>query len=405
MYPVLEIDISWRDLFAAILWPATSLRLPRLEQHAPTGGILMPALSVRSAFDALLTALALPRGSKVVVSAINIEAMDAIARKHGLELHPIDLELSDLLPRPDALAAALRSGARLFVLAHLYGTRGNVTELAAICREHDVLFIEDCAQAFSGQLLKSSADVSLYSFGPIKPSTALGGAIAIFNDSSLALSVSQILAAHPRLSEWWFRRRLAKYALLKATLYPRPYGLLFRCIRAAGMDPEQLVRSMTRSFQGDDLFRHIRRSPPLRLLGLLDRRLTQTGEGKIAQRKRAQTVGSAVSDVALSPGAKSMSHSWWLTPILSENPQVLMDLLRNDGFDAARGATSLCALKAPGIETPNADYLLRQVLYLPNAKRFSERDIRRLIERVRSTVRRNPSSGTELLAQRVSDRI
>mgnify|MGYP000166768879 CR=1 FL=1 len=50
-------------------------------------------------------------------------------------------------------------------------------ELARAVRERGGLIVEDCAQAFDGTLrLPEGIDIALYSFGPIKVATALGGA-------------------------------------------------------------------------------------------------------------------------------------------------------------------------------------------------------------------------------------
>src|SRR5262249_4310473 len=127
MYPRLELDIGWRDLIAALSCPQRSLvAVQKLRAWAPVGSAMITALSVRSAFDALLTALDLPPGSKIAMSAISVEAMAEIARAHDLALHPVDIEFSAMLPRGEAVEAALREGARIFVLAHLFGTRAKI---------------------------------------------------------------------------------------------------------------------------------------------------------------------------------------------------------------------------------------------------------------------------------------
>ncbi len=64
-----------------------------------------PFLSVRTAFDLYLKALDLPRGSRVVCSALTIPDMVTIFEAHGLVLVPVDLDPDTLAPEPGALEA------------------------------------------------------------------------------------------------------------------------------------------------------------------------------------------------------------------------------------------------------------------------------------------------------------
>jgi dTDP-4-amino-4,6-dideoxygalactose transaminase len=314
--------------------------------------------------------------------------MAEIVRAHGLALHPVDIEFSEMLPRIETVEAALREGARVFVLAHLFGTRAKVDQFAALCRKYRVLFVEDCAQAFDGRLVASAADISLYSFGPIKAATALGGAIAIFRDRELACAVDKVTQTYQPFPDRWFRRRIVKYLFLKAVSYPVPCAAVLWSIRVLGKDPDAAITGLAKNFYGGDLLTQLRRRPPPRLEWLLDRRLREA-KPRQAHCERGRRITAAVAAVAPSPGANAAAHAWWLTPLLVEDPAAVMAELRAAGFDASRGATSLCAVRAPGHSTPNADYLLRKILYLPNSSHLTNGDLERLIECLRASIKRS----------------
>lgn len=79
--------------------------------HSSSGGgsedNVAPFLSVRTAFDLYLKALKLPRGSRVVCSALTIPDMVSVFEEHGLVPLPVDLNPHTLAPEPGALESAV----------------------------------------------------------------------------------------------------------------------------------------------------------------------------------------------------------------------------------------------------------------------------------------------------------
>ena len=71
--------------------------------------------------------------------------------------------------------------------------------LSRFAREHGLLLVEDCAQAFQGpeRMGDPVADVSMYSFGTLKTSTALGGAILRVRDREVLGRMRGIQASYP----------------------------------------------------------------------------------------------------------------------------------------------------------------------------------------------------------------
>lgn len=357
MHPRLRLDIGWRDLAFAML-----ARRP----GGPAAPGAVVGLSVRTLWDALLGELALPAGSKVILSGVNVEGVIQIVRAHGLTPVSIDLDLATLAPDLEALDSAAASGrARVFLLAHLYGARLDAAPYAAVCRRRGLLLVEDRAQAFDGRLIRGEgADVTLFSFGPIKSCTALGGAVALTADPDLAKRLQARLGQLTPLTQGWFRRRVVRFAALKLLSTSVLYGLLWRGLQALGRDPDRLVSTAVRGFRGD-LLRAVRRAPPPALLALLDRRLAHARPPEVRVALARTLVGRLGADYA-SPGAAAPNHGWWVTPVLSPAPDELVARLRRHGFDATRGATSLRAVAdAAGRVPARAARLMEEVVYLP----------------------------------------
>ncbi|MBC7852004.1 MAG: DegT/DnrJ/EryC1/StrS aminotransferase family protein, partial [Pirellulaceae bacterium] len=209
-------------------------------------------MSVRSAWDLLLQSLALPAGSEVLISALTVPDMAAIARHHQLRVTPVDLDPVSAAPCLDSLARACSPRSRLLLLAHLFGSRFQLAPFARFAKERGLLLIEDCAQAYAGAEYQgdSSADASLFSFGPIKAATALGGAIAVVRNETLLTQMRTHQQEYPPSSRWSFLRRAMKYAVLHGVTSRRACALLFAACRLRGIDPDRIINGAVRNLAG-----------------------------------------------------------------------------------------------------------------------------------------------------------
>src|SRR5215210_8291692 len=181
-----RLDLPAGDIFFGVL--ACSRMWERLETEiselCSLGDEGLVCLSVRSGWDLWLGAQGLRAGDEVLVSAVTHPDMVRIIRGHGLRAVPVDIDPETLAPRPWMLEVALTPRTRVVLVAHLFGGRMDLGPVARFARERGLLLVEDCAQAFQGpeRVGDSAADVSMYSFGTLKTSTALGAAVLRVRD-------------------------------------------------------------------------------------------------------------------------------------------------------------------------------------------------------------------------------
>lgn len=373
MRPRKKPDIGWRDLafaLSACFLPAKrEATRSRLETTWP-GGAALATLSVRSGFDLALQCLALPRGSEVLVSAITIRDMAAILEHHGLRIVPVDVDPDTCAVDADRLARALTSRTRAILVAHLFGARMEMAGIAAFARRHGLLLFEDCAQAFAADGYRGDAgsDVAMFSFGPIKTATALGGGILCFRDHALrdaCAARQRTLPVQPRPR---YLARILKYAALKALCHPLPYTAFVAACRLLGRSHDDVISRAVRGFGGTDLLRGIRHQPSAPLSMTIRHRLRNASPTDLAPRvSAARRLAAAMPGVALA-GFDAPSQVHWVFPIRSERPEALVRHLWQAGFDATRGATSLCAVTASATgtaETDDARRLIERFVYLP----------------------------------------
>lgn len=265
LYQRHHIDIGWSDLafaLGSLARAGDGGAARRIASHWPPDRRVVSCLSVRTALDGLLTVMRIAPGDEIVMSGVNIAGMAEIAAAHGLTIRSLDIDRETLAPSAEDIGASLSDRTRLILIAHLFGGR---VDLAPIARglPEGVLLVEDCAQAWTPEFHGSpEADVSLFSFGPIKTITALGGAVVALKSPELADALVAHLAGLPANGRRWFASRIAKFAALKVASQPVVYGAIYRAFRLLGLDFERKMGALARGFGQGELLRKIRRRPP-----------------------------------------------------------------------------------------------------------------------------------------------
>jgi len=372
-----RLDIGWGDL----AWAAGRCLVPDREEAArraeaawsPDGEALF-CLSVRSGFDLLLTALDLPRGSEVLMSAITVPGMVHVAEAHGLVPVPVDLDLETAAADPASLARALSPKSRLLVVAHLFGARPPLDPLLAAlgASEHGrgVRLVEDCAQAWAPDYRGDPrAAASMFSFGLIKTATALGGALLAVREPPLAARMRTALERWPAQGRRAFFAKTAKAAALKALSARPPYALITGLVAATGRDHDLLVNRLAKGFPGPGFLERIRHRPAPPLAALAARRLSRYDPGRLARRAAAGTMlAAALPPPVARPGSAAPHATYWVFPVLSDDPERTRRALARAGFDATRG-DSLIAVEPPAgrpeTEPVRARDLLSRTVYAP----------------------------------------
>ena len=382
--PPKTLDIGWRDLgfaLSACVRPG-SRGAARSAVHSLWSEDALTCASVRTGFDLWLCTQAFAPGSELVMSAVTLPDMVRVAESHGLVIVPVDIEVGTMAPGAADIEAAVTERTVAVVVAHLFGGRVNLASIAGVARRHGLFLVEDCAQAYApGVRGDSLADVSMFSFGPIKTATALGGAVLEVKDPLVRRLMREEEATYPVAGKTWFARRVLKYMALKAATHPRVYGLLAMLLAFFGRDIAQVAKGASRGFGSGDLLGAIRVRPATAMLRLLARRLRHADDA-VAQRAEVSAWLARKLEGSLEvPGARAMLPTYWLFPVVVANPDELCAALRARGFDAGRGSTSLAPI-GDVATNPRAHDVMGHVVYVPVSPELSGRDLTRLLRLV-----------------------
>lgn len=151
------------------------------------------SVGVGNGTDALTLALqaaGLRQGDEVLIPANSFFASaEAVSNAGGnpvfVDVDPLTFHMS-----PEATARAINKRTRAILPVHLYGRSVDMSPFERLAKEHDLLIVEDCAQAhgaeFGGATVGSSGRLTCYSFYPGKNLGAYGDGGAITtNDPKL----------------------------------------------------------------------------------------------------------------------------------------------------------------------------------------------------------------------------
>lgn len=160
-------------------------------------------VSCNSGTDALylaLRALNIGKGDEVITSPFTFFATAEVISRVGAKPVFIDIDLDTFNFNPAQIEQAITSRTKAIIPVHLFGQPVDMTVVMAIAEAHNLIVIEDCAQAtgatWNNQRVGSIGHVGCFSFFPTKNLGACGdGGAVTTNDFTIAKQM-RILKEH-----------------------------------------------------------------------------------------------------------------------------------------------------------------------------------------------------------------
>jgi dTDP-4-amino-4,6-dideoxygalactose transaminase len=181
----------------------------------------------RMAFHYILQALNLPAGSEIIFPALTFWVVPEIARRNGLRPVFVDVDPSTFNLDPSKVRAALTERTRAIVPTHLYGLPCAMSDVMKTAEKHDLIVIEDCAQAvgakYRGQRVGTFGTASFFSFQLLKGVNTYGGGMVLTNDVALSQSVRAQALKEPPQSVPDLARRFAAGYVARVAVSPKAF--------------------------------------------------------------------------------------------------------------------------------------------------------------------------------------
>lgn len=159
-----------------------------------------------TAIHLALMAFGIEKGDEVItVSNTFIGTTEPITHA-GAKIVFVDIDEKTYNIDPQLIESAITPKTKAIVPVHLYGQMVNIESVCKIAKKHDLIVIEDAAQAVGGEYKERKAgyygDAACFSFYPGKNLGAYGDAGCVVTNDEKAARQMRMLADHGRLSKY-----------------------------------------------------------------------------------------------------------------------------------------------------------------------------------------------------------
>jgi dTDP-4-amino-4,6-dideoxygalactose transaminase len=212
--------------------PAQSLEIALRELSSSQRGWLIS--SGRAAMTVLLRAvrsiLAHTGREQVIVAGYTCYSVPASVLLAGLKPRFCDIDPQSVGLDVDKLASFDPRRIAAVVSANLYGIPNKLAEIERWARSHDVLFIDDAAQALGARLgdraVGGFGDAGIYSFDKGKNITTMQGGAVVCRNETLSAELGRLFEDLPAASASETLALATKLAAYGALLRPSAYGIV-----------------------------------------------------------------------------------------------------------------------------------------------------------------------------------
>jgi len=180
--------------------------------------------SGRISFLAILRALGLKRDDEVLIQGLTCNAVVNPILWSGLKPVFVDIDKQTLNFDFEELEKKITNKTKVILLQHTFGLPADIDRISAICREHNIILLEDCAHSLgaehNGKKIGSFGKASFFSFGRDKVISSVYGGFVATNDNELAEKIKTIQENFDYPSRLWIFQQLLHPVLNELLIKP-----------------------------------------------------------------------------------------------------------------------------------------------------------------------------------------
>jgi len=143
-----------------------------------------------SALHLALLSLGIGTGDEVIIPSFTFAATANSVALTGAKPVFVDIDIKTYNMDPNLIENAITPSTKAIQVVHLYGLPADMTKIVEIAKRHNLLIIEDAAQAhnaaINGQPAGTFGDAAAFSFYPTKNMTSGEGGMIVFKDKDAA---------------------------------------------------------------------------------------------------------------------------------------------------------------------------------------------------------------------------
>jgi perosamine synthetase len=350
----------------------------------------------RTAIYYSLKSLDLPKETQIIMPSITIKGILDVVLDLGFEPIFVDTDLKTGCIDDESLRKILQfRKPRVCLLTYLYGVIPDMEPIISTLKSSNIFIVEDFSQAlnasFKDKKIGSFGDISIYSASAVKTLDTYGGGFAITSDRGLANKLRDFQGELKRPPKVWLLKKLLLSFLKNLVTH--------RAIFSTVVFPllTFLNRKGNSSF---DRFVGDRSKSPLEKLpeewfysyttlqanyGL--KRINQLSSSDRKRVEIARLIHSSNNGLKFIKGHNDAISIYWQSIVLPNNVPNFRTHMYKHGIDTAM--TSLIEIsQLPNYEinseTPKADFLYSNGVYLPCYSQMTKSEIEQLVRALRS---------------------
>jgi dTDP-4-amino-4,6-dideoxygalactose transaminase len=180
--------------------------------------------SGRSALMAILNALNLKEEDEVLIQAFTCNAL--VNPIIWLKLKPVfvDCERETLNLDIEDLKRKISPKSKVLIIQHTFGLPSNLKEILEICKEKNLILIEDCAHSlgasFQGRKIGTFSKAAFFSFGRDKIISSVFGGMAITDDEIIGKRIEKFWEKLETPSYFWILQQILYPILIELIIKP-----------------------------------------------------------------------------------------------------------------------------------------------------------------------------------------
>jgi len=183
-------------------WLTTGPKVPEFEEalsHYVGARHAITVNSGTSALDIAVNALNIPKGSEVITTPFTFVATSNAVLYNNLVPVFADIKRETRNIDLDEIRKKISPNTRAIIYVDYAGHPCEIKEIREIADEYDLYLIEDACHAlgasYSGKKIGTFADMTIFSFHPVKPITTGEGGAVVTDDPELAARL-KLLRSH-----------------------------------------------------------------------------------------------------------------------------------------------------------------------------------------------------------------
>lgn len=221
-----DIRLAWKLLFQCWRWKKGK-EIEELEAEFKKYLGVKYAVSFnsgRSAFLAILNSLRLKKGDQVLVQAFTCNAAANPIIWAGLKPVYIDCDEKTFNIDIEDLKRKITEKSRVVIIQHTFGLPAEIDEILEICRQNNLILIEDCAHSlgagYKGKKIGTFGKASFFSFSRDKIISSVYGGMVVTNDDELAKKIRDFQGKIGYPSNFWIFQQLLHPIALNWKILP-----------------------------------------------------------------------------------------------------------------------------------------------------------------------------------------